>query len=63
MGHFGNVKYKNRNRVEDVYPNADRGGWALRSPGELLLPPDDVTKILETIQNLSRTWVETKWIE
>ena len=44
MGHLGNVKYKNRNRVENVYPNAERGGWALRSPGELFLPPDDVTK-------------------
>ena len=38
-------------------------GWALRLLGELFLPPDDVTKILGTIQNLSRTWVETKWIE
>lgn len=51
MRHLGNVKYKNRNR-EYVYPSGGVG----TPVGELFLPPDDATKVLGTIHNLSRTW-------
>lgn len=60
MQHFGDVKYKNRNR-EDVSPNAERD--RMGTPVTLFLPPDDATKILGLFEVCPKRAVETASIE